>query len=47
METKYNIEDLQQIRDPSDRTTKAIIFVANELHNIYSVLWEMKEKDKD
>ena len=41
---KYSVDDISKITDPKSRTAKALIFVANELHNIYSVLWEVKEK---
>ena len=41
---KYSMEDLRPVQNPDDRRAKALILIANELHNIYSVLWEMKEK---
>jgi len=44
MKEKYSTDDISKITDPKNRTAKSLIFVANELHNIYSVLWEMKEK---
>ena len=41
---KYSIDDLKQITNQNDRIAIALIFIANELHNIYSVLWEIKDK---
>ncbi len=41
---KYDVNDISKITDSKDRIAKALIFVANELHNIHSVLCEIKEK---
>ena len=43
---KYSTNDVSKITDSKGRIAKALILVANELHNIYSVLWELKEKRK-
>lgn len=41
---KYSIDNLEWTAKPETWLPKALIFIANELHNIYIVLWEMKEK---
>ena len=40
---KYTMEELNQF--PKDERMQRIgLMIANELHNIYSVLWESKRK---
>jgi len=40
---KYRVDDFQGLTT-DERMLVVLIAQANELHNIYSVLWELKEK---
>jgi hypothetical protein len=42
-EPKYTVRDFQGA-NMEQRSFNALIAIANELHSIYSVLWEMKER---
>ena len=44
-EEKYSMEDLEQLPE-NERLTKIGLIIANELHNIYSLLWKLKEEKK-
>ena len=39
---KYSIKDLEGLPNNDVRLIKVGLMIANELHNIYSVLWEKK-----
>lgn len=38
-------KELEKISHPLNRIAKGLVFVANELHNIYSILNEIKENN--
>lgn len=40
---KYDTNNLSKIGDSKDRIAKALIFVANELHNIYCALKKIEK----
>lgn len=40
---KYSMEDLEGVPEKEKIITVGLM-IANELHNIYSMLWELKEK---
>ncbi|MBN1157625.1 hypothetical protein JXA85_08450 [Candidatus Woesearchaeota archaeon] len=40
---KYTINDFQGA-NMEQKSFNAMVAIANELHNIYSVLWEIKER---
>jgi len=44
-EPKYTVRDFRGA-NMEQRSLNALTAIANELHNIYSVLWEIREKKK-
>jgi len=44
-ELKYSIRDFQG-SNIEQKSLNVLIAMANELHNIYSILWEMKESEQ-
>ncbi len=42
-EPKYTVRDFQGA-NIEQRSLNTQVAIANELHNIYSLLWEMREK---
>jgi len=44
-EPKYTIKDFKG-SNMEQKSFTALVAIANELHNIYSVLWELKENKK-
>ena len=39
---KYSIDDFEGLTT-QERTLKVLVAMANELHNLYTLLWEIKE----